>query len=54
MPTVATQTDTTTITKGGFKDWCSRNMDLVDNIPLPISLPKLRIGGYKNRQLPPS
>tara|TARA_B100001094_G_C18151511_1_gene783914 strand:- start:1478 stop:1639 length:162 start_codon:yes stop_codon:yes gene_type:complete len=53
MPTVATQTHITTIVKSGFKDWCSSNMDLVDNIPLPISLPKLRIGGYK-RQLPPS
>ena len=40
MPTVATQTDISTVTALGFKEWCIQNRDKVDDIPPSVSTPQ--------------
>ncbi len=34
MPSVATQTEISTVSPGGFVDWCHKNMDIVDGLDL--------------------
>tara|TARA_Y100001980_G_C14459894_1_gene242043 strand:- start:471 stop:644 length:174 start_codon:yes stop_codon:yes gene_type:complete len=52
MPTVATQTDISTIADGSFKTWCRQNMDLVDGLTgYPVDIPKAHIYNINNTPL---
>ena len=53
MPTVATQTDITTITTKGFQMWCSKFMDKADDIQPHTKLQPKNIL-YKNKNKKPS
>tara|TARA_Y100000590_G_C15171769_1_gene807662 strand:- start:454 stop:618 length:165 start_codon:yes stop_codon:yes gene_type:complete len=50
MPSVATQTDISTITESGFRIWCRQNMDLADGLTeLPVKTPKAHIWDIKKK-----
>ena len=41
MPSVATQTDISTVSTSGFYNWCTTNMDTVDGVPEAIPINNL-------------
>ena len=43
MPSVATQTDISTVSPSGFATWCTKNMDTADGISFEDYSPKNKL-----------
>ena len=51
MPSVATQTDASTVTTRGFRTWCRQNMDVVDGIQPRETPPSTHLWESTNKKV---